>query len=733
MAANLQQFGYRSDTHTRGVHEGHFTDACPTLKYDPYSNTYNPGWRDHPNLRYGNGQQGQSSQQRQPQSQQQQQYPRPNYGDRISTLEDLMQNISAITLRSGKEFESAGGLQKLQHDHVETVEPKKEAETEEIVKANPERPPFPHRQTPRYCKFLKDVVTSMTKMRGNQRVVMSENVLAVLQGKLPIKEKDLGMFTIPCKIGNVGIERAMLDLGASINLMSLSIYTTLNAGPLKQDGVILTLADRTTRYPEGLLEDVLVQVDDLVFPVDFYVMRMEDKGSPASRMMLLGCPFLALLGQKLMFTGGTLTMEFDGAKVTFNINNTIKLPVDYCTAFVVDCNNPLTEKVLELCVDDFLQVAITDNITPAKLSEIETEWVVSRGMVHVVQDLQALQVASGMLQQPLKIDGNKLFPSILQPPTLELKALPLHLKYVFLGEAEILPVIVSNQLSDLEEVRLIHVLRENKEAIGWSIADIKGISLTICMHRILLEDDCKPKEQPLKSIESTNDEDSKWVSPTQVVPKKTGITVVENEKGELVPTRVQNGWRVCIDFRKLNVATRKYHFPLPFIDQMLEKLADRSHYCCLDGYSGFHQIHVAPEDQEKTTFTCPFGTFAYKRMPFGLCNAPAKFQRCMVSIFFDYVEEIIEVFMDDFTVYGDSFTSCLENSKKVLKRCIEKNLVLNYEKCHFMVNQGIILGHIVSARGIEVDKSKIDMISSLPYPANVREVRSFLGHAGFYR
>ncbi|CAL8988247.1 unnamed protein product, partial [Prunus brigantina] len=104
--------------------------------------------------------------------------------------------------------------------------------------------------------------------------------------------------------------------------------------------------------------------------------------------------------------------------------------------------------------------------------------------------------------------------------------------------------------------------------------------------------------------------DSKWVSPVQVVPKKSGITVVKNEANELVPTRVTKGWRVCIDYRKLNTSTSKDHFPLPFIDQMLERLAGHSHYCFLDGYSGYNQIAIAPEDQEKTTFTCPFGTFA---------------------------------------------------------------------------------------------------------------------------
>ncbi|KAM2626472.1 hypothetical protein TB2_000046 [Malus domestica] len=227
--------------------------------------------------------------------------------------------------------------------------------------------------------------------------------------------------------------------------------------------------------------------------------------------------------------------------------------------------------------------------------------------------------------------------------------------------------------------------------------------------------------------------DSRWVSPVQVVPKKSGVTVVKNAEDELVPTRIQTGWRVCIDYRKLNNTTRKDHFPLPFIDQMLERLAGHSFYCFLDGYSGYNQIVIAPDDQEKTTFTCPFGTFAYRRMPFGLCNAPATFQRCMVSIFSDFIEKIIEVFMDDFSVFGDSFDGCLENLTLILKRCVETNLVLNWEKCHFMVKQGIVLGHIVSERGIEVDKSKIDLVRYLPSPTSVREVRSFLGHAGFYR
>jgi len=129
---------------------------------------------------------------------------------------------------------------------------------------------------------------------------------------------------------------------------------------------------------------------------------------------------------------------------------------------------------------------------------------------------------------------------------------------------------------------------------------------------------------------------------------------------------------------------------------MLERLAGKTHYCFLDGFSGYFHIWIAPEDQHKTTFTCSFGTFAYRRMPFGLCNAPGTFQHCIMSIFSDLIEHCIEVFMNDFSIYGSSFNDCLTNLSKVLDRCIKNNLVLSYEKCHFMVSQGIVLGHIIS-------------------------------------
>ena len=155
--------------------------------------------------------------------------------------------------------------------------------------------------------------------------------------------------------------------------------------------------------------------------------------------------------------------------------------------------------------------------------------------------------------------------------------------------------------------------------------------------------------------------DSQWVSPVHCVPKKGGITVVPNDKDELILQRIITGYRMVIDFRKLNKATKKDHYPLPFIDQMLERLSKHTHFCFLDGYSGFSQIPVSADDQSKTTFTCPFGTF----------------QRCMMAIFSDFCEKICGVFMDDFSVYGFSFDDCLSNLDRVLQRCEETNLVLN--------------------------------------------------------
>ncbi|GKB95556.1 reverse transcriptase domain-containing protein [Tanacetum coccineum] len=357
------------------------------------------------------------------------------------------------------------------------------------------------------------------------------------------------------------------------------------------------------------------------------------------------------------------------------------------------------------------------------------------------------------LRKELKLCEDKTVESSVdKPPEVELKELPPHLEYAFLEGDDKLPVIIAKDLKDEEKAALLKVLKSHKRAIAWKLSDIKGVNPEFCTHKILMEEDYEPSVQSQrrvnpkihdvikKEVEKLLDagliypiSDSPWVSPVHCVPKKGGMTVITNDENELIPTRLVTGWRVCIDYRKLNEATRKDHFPLPFMDQMLERLAGNQYYCFLDGFSGYFQIPIDPKDQEKTTFTCPYGTFAYRRMPFGLCNAPGTFQRCMMAIFHDMIEKMMEVFMDDFSVFGDSFSTCLSHLEKMLKRCEDTNLSLNWEKSHFMVKEGIVLGHKISKSGIEVDRAKVEVIAKLPHPTTVKGVRSFLGHAGFYR
>ncbi|CAN6547391.1 unnamed protein product [Malus baccata var. baccata] len=816
--------------------QGHPTDTCPQLienggwetlnavgfgqqyqqRNNPFSNTYNPGWRDHPNFKWREPQQGQQQNtfRQQPpgfyqkpfapnqtqmqsaptnsgtsldndtilkllntlsQGQENQTTALQSQAKRVDHLEKQIGQIAefvgqfrdqgrlpsstvanpkggfetakAITLRSGKQVGTEPQASNSSQKEDEKLLFEEEPQTSTTVRmghplpqpsciSNPHNSakvsskpnlsssiplnvPFPSRlkqskkeenekdiletfrkvqvniplldaikQVPRYAKFLKELCTTRRRISNKEVVQGSENVSAVLQRKLPPKCKDPGSFTIPC-------------------------------------------------------------VDNLIFPADFYVLEMEDSPNVTPLPILLGRPFMKTARTKIDVFKGTLTMEFDGEIINFNISEAMKFPKDDHSCFSIDVLDELAQDYLDMLEDDPLETTIAQGLgTNPNLAVPKDEHA------ELVVALESLPQHHGKPSNPIPIpvSTNTLLPSVIQAPVLELKPLPNHLKYVFLGDEETLPVIVSSSLTALEEEKLIRVLEEHKTAIGWTLADIKGISLTTCMHRIFLEEGAKPTREaqcrlnpPMmevvkKEIIKLLDcgviypiSDSRWVSLVQVVPKKSGVTVVKNAEDELVPTRIQTGWRVCIDYRKLNNTTRNDHFPLPFIDQMLERLADHSFYCFLDGYSGYNQIVIAPDDQEKTTFTCPFGTFAYRRMPFGLCNAPATFQRCMVSIFSDFIEKIIEVFMDDFSVFGDSFDGCLENLTLILKRCVETNLVLNWEKCHFMVKQGIVLRHIVSERGIEVDKSKIDLVRYLPSPTSVREVRSFLGHAGFYR
>jgi hypothetical protein len=594
------------------------------------------------------------------------------------------------------------------------------------------------RHIPLYAKFLKDLCTPKRKARiqkGSSPIILSEQASSIISSTLPTKMKDPGTPLLSCMIGNTTFNRALLDLGASINLIPTSLLTHFEVGNLKPTKVSLQLADRSVKTPQGVLEDVIVRVKDFYFPVDFIVLDMEVPEDIQNTPIILGRPFLATAKANINCEEGLIELKFGDQKIKIDIFQAQRGPT--CSLieeiFSLDSLDQLVEDTLINSLNLEPQHSLDSDLTSTEIPNLETE------------DLPPIPLVS--LGSP-----ETFTPAPSDPVPVELKPLPDSLKYVFLGPDQTYPVIVNSSLSSDQESRLLSVLRAHRQAIGWSLSDLTGISPSYCTHRIFTEEGSRPTRQPQRRLNPTLQEviksemikwldngiiypisDSRWVSPVQVVPKKAGLTIITTDSGEVIPTRIASSWRVCIDYRKLNQATKKDHFPLPFIDQILERVAGNRFFCFLDGYSGYNQVAIHPDDQEKTTFTCTYGTFAFRRMPFGLCNAPATFQRCMFAIFSDLVGDCLEVFMDDFSVFGSTFDACLDHLTKVLQRCINVNLVLSWEKSHFMVTEGLVLGHLISERGIEVDRAKVKLISDLPLPSSVKQIRSFLGHVGFYR
>ncbi|GJT71091.1 hypothetical protein Tco_1030377 [Tanacetum coccineum] len=355
-----------------------------------------------------------------------------------------------------------------------------------------------------------------------------------------------------------------------------------------------------------------------------------------------------ILGRSFLKTGRTLidvyegeiTLRVDNEAVTFNLDQTMK----YSSTNDKSVNRiDIIDEICEEYVPELLGFPNDDfsSGNPTSTSEpFTSEFTLEEIDAYLYDKSISLESDHDdcdpeediyVLEQLLNDDPFQLPPmdlkqsevteaksSIEEPPELELKDLPSHLEYAYLEENEKLPVIIAKGLKNDQKEALINVLKSHKRAIAWKITDIKGIDPRFCTHKILMEDDCKPSVQSQRRVNPKIHEvikkeviklldagmiypisDSPWVSPIHCVPKKGGMTVVANEENELIPTRLVTGWRVCIDYRKLNEATRKDHFPLPFMDQMLERLAGNEFYCFLDGFSGYFQIPIDPHDQEK--------------------------------------------------------------------------------------------------------------------------------------
>ncbi|GJR08016.1 reverse transcriptase domain-containing protein [Tanacetum coccineum] len=648
---------------------------------------------------------------------------------------------------------------------------------------------------PKFASTLKALIGNKEKLSEMARTPLNEHCSAVILNKLPEKLGDPGRFLIPCKFPRMDECLALADLGASINLMPFSVWKKLNLPNLTPTCMTLELADRSISRPIGIAKDVNVKVGVFQFPADFVVVDFEP--DPRVPLILGRCFLKTSRALIDVYEGElTLRVDNEAITYNLDQTSRYSVNYNDMTANRIDVVELACEEYSQEVLG-FSDVIASGNPTPGydpivsnssptltpfgdsdfllleeadaflALADDPTSPEVDESYYDPEGDILILEALLNSDPSPSSNQGNYLpeikkelklceaktaKSSIDEPPEVELKDLPPHLEYAFLEDNNKLSVIIAKYLSVDEKTALIKVLKSRKQAIAWKLSDIKGINPEFCSHKILMEEDYEPAVQHQRRVNPKIHDvikkevekllnarliypisDSPWVNPVHCVLKKGGMTIVTNDENELVPTRLVTGWRVCIDYRKLNKATRKDHFPLPFMDQMLERLAGNEYYCFLDGFSGYFQIPIDPKDQEKTTFTCPYGTFAYRRMPFGLCNAPGMFQRCMMAIFYDMIEKTMEVFMDDFLVFINSFSTCLSNLEKMLKRCEDTNLALNWEKSHFMVKEGIVLGHKISKKGIEVDKAKIDVIAKLPHPTTVKGIRSFLGHAGFYR
>ncbi|GKA70607.1 reverse transcriptase domain-containing protein, partial [Tanacetum coccineum] len=481
-------------------------------------------------------------------------------------------------------------------------------------------------------------------------------------------------FLIPCDFPELDECLALADLGASINLMPLSVFEKLNLQRLTKTRMILELADRSTSTPAGIAEDVVV------------------KGSYKSHKRAIAWKLSDIKGINPEFCTHKILMEEDYTPAVQHQRRV----------------NPKIHDVIKKEVEKLLNAGLIYPIS-------DSPWV---SPVHCVPKKGGFTVVEN--------EQNELIPTRLVTGWRVIFKYP--------------EISFSTCLTHLE--KMLKRCEDTNLALNWEKSHFMVKEGIVLGHKI---------------SKSGIEVDRAKIDVIAKLPHPTTVKGVRSFLGHAGFYRrfIQNFSKIarpmthlleketpfyfskeCIEAfntLKKNLTEAPILIPLPFMDQMLERLAGNEYYCFLDGFSGYFQIPIDPNDQEKTTFTCPYGTFAYRRMPFGLCNAPGTFQRCMMAIFHDMIEKTMEVFMDDFSVFGSSFSTCLTHLEKMLKRCEDTNLALNWEKSHFMVKEGIVLGHKISKSGIEVDRAKIDVIAKLPHPTTVKGVRSFLGHAGFYR
>nr|GEZ17792.1 reverse transcriptase domain-containing protein [Tanacetum cinerariifolium] len=545
-----------------------------------------------------------------------------------NTIPNPKVEAKAITTRSGISYKEPP----IPPPGVEQQEPIEETTDTELPSTKDIQTPFADAlvHMPKFAPMFKKLLNNKDKLIELTKTPLNKNCLAVVLKKLPEKLGDPGRFLIPCDFSEFDDCLALADLGASINLMSLSIWKKLRLPTLNDTKMVLELADRTISKPTGVAENVFVKVDKVYFPADFVVLDfVADPRVP----LTLGRPFLSTAHALIDIYEGEIILRHDDQSLTLKCGDTPS----------ISYNN----------FESLNKVDLID----ATCEEYSQEVL---RFADVVSDN-----ASTPFYEPIVSNSSQNLTPFNESD------------FLLLEEADAFIAI------DDEPILL---------EFDATYYDPEGDILIL---EALLNNDPEPPPSNQKDYFPLVQKDLKVVEPKN--NQSSNDEPPEVELKELPP-----------HLEKLNEATRKDHFPLPFMDQMLERLTGNEYYCFLDGFSGNFHIPIDPKDQEKTTFTCPYGTFAYKHMSFGLCNAPGTFQRCTMANFHEMIEQTMEVFMNDFSVFENSFSTCLTNLEKILKRCEDTKLALNWEKGHFMVKEGIVLGHKISKKGIEVDKETIE-------------------------
>ncbi|KAE8654967.1 hypothetical protein F3Y22_tig00117034pilonHSYRG00338 [Hibiscus syriacus] len=299
-------------------------------------------------------------------------------------------------------------------------------------------------------------------------------------------------------------------------------------------------------------------------------------------------------------------------------------------------------------------------------------------------------------------------------------------------DEEIKEVKIGTTLTFQIKQELINLLQEFKDIFAWSYQDMPGLSTDIVIHKLPINPEYKPVQQKLRRMRP-----EMLLQIKEEVMKQINAGFLQASKypewvANIVPVPKKNGKvRMCVDYKDLNKASPKDSFPLPHIDTLVDNTAGHAWFSFMDGFSGYNQIKMNPEDMEKTTFITMWGTFCYKVMPFGLKNAGATYQRAMVTLFHDMMHKEIEVYVDDMIAKSRTEEEHIQNLRKLFQRLRKYQLKLNPAKCTFGVTSGKLLGFVVSKKGIEIDPDKVKAIQDLPPPNTKKEVRGFLGRLNY--